>query len=132
MRYLLDTHALIWAITEPEKLSESVREILTTRESVVVVSTISFWEIALKFSLGKLDINSLKPEDFHKASEELGFGILDLVAETSSSYYQLTATYHKDPFDRMLIWQALCHKYTLISDDENIRKYASDGLKVVW
>lgn len=132
MRYLLDTHALIWAITEPEKLSESVREILTTRESDVVVSTISFWEIALKFSLGKLDINSLKPEDFHKASEELGFGILDLVSETSSSYYQLTATYHKDPFDRMLIWQALCHKYTLISDDENIRKYASDGLKVVW
>jgi len=132
MKYLLDTHTLIWSVTEPGKLSKNVRNLLTDPGSGIVVSAISFWEISLKFSLGKLDINSLKPEDFRNACIDTGFEILDLISETCSTYHQLPTKYHKDPFDRMLIWQAICEHYALISSDENIRKYTSDGLKVIW
>jgi PIN domain nuclease of toxin-antitoxin system len=132
MRYLLDTHALIWSLTEPEKLTNHVKFLLVNPEVEIVVSTISFWEISLKYSLGKLDIGVLIPEDFPKACKRTGYEVLDLVTDTSSTYHKLTASYHKDPFDRMLIWQALSNRYALISDDDNIRKYAFDGLEVVW
>ena len=60
----------------------------------------------------------------------MGFEIESLTAKDSSSYHQLKATYHKDPFDRMLIWQAISNNYTFISVDSNVKKYASEGLKI--
>jgi len=132
MKYLLDTHTLIWALTEPQKLSDTAQEILEDPGKGIVVSAVSFWEIALKFSLGKLDLAGYMPEEFVSACIATGFSFLDLSAEFSSSYHQLTASHHKDPFDRMLIWQAMTYKYTLISDDEHVKKYKSDGLKMIW
>jgi PIN domain nuclease of toxin-antitoxin system len=132
MTYLLDTHILLWAFFETEKLTGRVKEILSSSDNKILVSSISFWEISIKVSSGKLRIGETSPSLMPNICEGAGFSILNLSASETSSFHQLTATYHKDPFDRMLIWQAICHKYTLISDDENIRKYASDGLKVVW
>jgi PIN domain nuclease of toxin-antitoxin system len=132
MTYLLDTHTLIWAITAPHKLSLIVREILENSDNDVLVSAVSFWEIALKQSIGKLDLDGLTPDDFPKAALETGFRLIDLDVATTASYHHLTATYHRDPFDRMLIWQALHHNFSLISKDENVAKYASEGLNVVW
>ncbi|WP_138476433.1 type II toxin-antitoxin system VapC family toxin [Dyadobacter bucti] len=132
MKYLLDTHAIIWALTEPQKLSHTAQELLADPYQDIVVSAVSFWEIALKFSLGKLDLAGYMPEEFVSASTATGFFFLDLSAEFSSSYHQLAASHHKDPFDRMLIWQAITYKYTLISDDEHVKKYQSEGLKVIW
>jgi PIN domain nuclease of toxin-antitoxin system len=132
MKYLLDTHALIWALTETGKLSKTVKSILVNSNDQIIVSTISFWEISLKFSLGKLDLGGLLPQQFPDASLETGFEILNLEMDISSTYHNLTASYHKDPFDRMLIWQAISNRYTLISDDDNIKNYTSEGLKVVW
>ena len=131
MKYLLDTHYLIWAITETSKLSKNVKIIIENPKNTILVSAISFWEISLKFSLGKLDLGPLQPENFQTACEQMGCEILDLNAETSSTYHQLLPKYHTDPFDRMLIWQAIKNNYTLISDDVNVQKYITEGLKVI-
>ena len=132
MNYLLDTHTLIWAVTEPHKLSDKVRAILEEADNDVAVSAISFWEIALKHGIQKLTLEGLTPEDFPRAALETGFRLIDLDVLIAASYHQLSVTYHRDPFDRMLIWQALQHNFQLISKDANVMKYTSEGLTVIW
>ncbi len=132
MKYLLDTHTLIWAVTKPQKLSDTVKTILEDTTNDVVVSAISFWEISLKYSIQKLTLEGLVPEDFPKAAVDTGFRLLDLDGTTAGSYHRLSATHHRDPFDRMLIWQAIQHDFRLISKDSTVKKYKSEGLRVVW
>ena len=132
MMYLLDTHTLIWAITDPQKLSDTVRIILEDADNDILVSAISFWEIALKYGLNKLTLTGLLPDDFPKAVIDTGFRLIDLDAKTAASYHQLPAIHHRDPFDRMLIWQALQNNFRLISKDANVMQYASEELTVVW
>jgi PIN domain nuclease of toxin-antitoxin system len=131
MTYLLDTHYMLWAIAETKKLSKSIKEIITNSDNRIVISTVSFWEVSLKSSLGKLAITGFLPEDLPDACLQVGFDIEELSAEVSSTYHMLKATHHKDPFDRMLIWQAIQNDYTLISHDSNVKKYTSEGLKML-
>lgn len=131
MKYLLDTHYLIWAITETSKISEKNRLILENPANKIFVSTISFWEISLKYSIGKLDLGPFQPEDFPKACLEMGCEIIDIGSEITSTYHQLLPKYHKDPFDRMLIWQAIKNNYSMVSEDVNVQKYVTEGLKVI-
>ncbi len=130
MTYLLDTHYMLWAIAETKKLSKPIKDIITDPDNRIIVSTISFWEVSLKSSIGKLDISGFSPEDLPGACLLAGFEIVVLSAEDSSTYHTLKATHHKDPFDRMLIWQAIRNNYTLISADSNVKKYQSEGLKI--
>lgn len=132
MSYLLDTPTLIWAVTMPEKLSDTARQILSDGQNDVLVSAVSFWEISMKHSLRKLTLDGFTPEDFPKAALDTGFRLLDLTASVTATYHKLTSTYHKDPFDRMLIWQALQGGLRLISKDENVARYSSEGLHVIW
>ncbi len=132
MSYLLDTHTLIWALTAPDKLSDEVKAIVLDTANDVVVSAVSFWEISLKYSIQKLTLEGLTPEDIHKAAVETGFRLIELSGETAASYHRLSGTHHRDPFDRMLIWQALQHDFRLISKDSMVMKYASEGLTVIW
>lgn len=131
MTYLLDTHYLLWSITDPKKISKPIQDIITNPKNKIVVSTICFWEVSLKNSIGKLEIIGFKPENLPEICAQLGFDIECLSAHDSSTYHMLTATHHKDPFDRMLIWQAIQSNYTLISSDNNVKKYISAGLKVL-
>lgn len=131
MTYLLDTHYLIWTITDTNKLSKRIREIITNPTNKIVVSTISFWEISLKSSLGKMELKGFSPEDLPGLSIQMGFTLIPLSARDSSTYHLLKATYHKDPFDRMLIWEAISNDYTFISVDANIKRYVSEGLKIL-
>lgn len=131
MTFLLDTHYMLWAVTDTKKLSKTVKDIITDPGHRVVVSAISFWEISLKNAIGKLQITGFSPEDLPNACLAMGFEIGQLSAQESSTYHQLKATYHKDPFDRMLIWQAICNNYTLISADSSVKKYMSEGLKIL-
>jgi len=128
--YLLDTHYLLWAIADSKKLSKKLRELLSDTDNNIVVSTISFWEVALKTSISKLKISGFNPEDLPELCQTIGFEIQSLSAQESSTYHQLQATHHKDPFDRMLIWLAIRNNYTLISADDDVKKYVSSGLKV--
>lgn len=131
MTYLLDTHYMLWAIADPKKLSKKVKDILTNPANRIVISTISFWEVSLKCSVGKLKITGFRPNDLPGACQQVGFEIECLSAEDCSSYHKLRATHHKDPFDRMLIWQAIRNDYVLISSDDNVKKYSSEGLIVL-
>lgn len=132
MTYLLDTHTLLWAIVEPEKLSEKVRSLLENTDIQLVVSAISFWEISLKSSLGKLILENIYPEHLPAICNKMDIEVLPLDAAIFASYHQLAATYHKDPFDRMLVWLALKEHFTIISKNSNIKLYESEGLKVIW
>jgi PIN domain nuclease of toxin-antitoxin system len=130
MIYILDTHYMLWSIADSKKLSKKVKEVITDPDNSIIVSTISFWEVSLKSSLGKLEITGFTPEDLPEACLKMGFEIVALSAEESSTYHKLKAVYHKNPFDRMLIWQAIQNNYTMISRDLDVKKYVSEGLKI--
>ena len=131
MKYLLDTHTLVWALSSPEKLSSTAHQIISSGENEIIASAISFWELSLKHALGKIQLN-YPPEDYLKAARITGFQIIALEPEICSGYHQLKGTYHRDHFGRMLIWQAIQQDFTLISYDETIKKYAAEGLRVLW
>ncbi|MCX7073586.1 MAG: type II toxin-antitoxin system VapC family toxin [Methylococcales bacterium] len=130
-RYLLDTHSLLWAILEPEKLGKQAISILEDVDNRVFVSSITFWEISLKYSIGKLML-SCNPDDLLTIVDEMEFEKMPLMAEETALFYQLPRLLHKDPFDRMLIWQAISHDLVLISKDGKFEDYEQYGLKVVW
>lgn len=132
MSFLLDAHTLLWAISDQKKLSSKVITILEDANNEVFVSAVTFWEISLKYSLGKLDLNGVTPDDLPKHAEETGFSLLPLLPSESSGYHQLNAAWHRDPFDRMLIWQAITNNLTLLSKDKNVAQYKSVGLKLIW
>ena len=131
MTYLLDTHYMLWALADTKKLQKSIKEIIINPAHRIVISTISFWEVSMKSSFGKLNMIGILPEDLPDACLKVGFDIECLSAKDSSTYHNLKAGYHKDPFDRMLIWQAIQNGYTLISSDTNIQKYVSEGLQIL-
>jgi PIN domain nuclease of toxin-antitoxin system len=132
MEYLLDTHVLLWFLFDSKKLSPPVAATIQNRQHNIMVSAVSFWEIAIKYRSGKLCLGQYKPSDLPLVCLELGLGVLPVHAKVSGTFYKLAATHHKDPFDRMLIWQSLHNDYTFITADEAIKKYQSAGLTTLW
>jgi PIN domain nuclease of toxin-antitoxin system len=118
MRLLLDTNALLWALTNGPRI-KPVRKLLLADENEVFVSTVSWWEIAIKTRIGKLDASL--PE-LRAAAQESGFLELPLLG----LHAQMLATlpiYHNDPFDHMLVAQAMAEPMRLITGDEVLAKY---------
>jgi PIN domain nuclease of toxin-antitoxin system len=131
MKYLLDTHILIWLLTSQKSISTNVLEIIKNRANTIYVSSVSLWEISIKLSLGKLDIGEKTTTDFVFECEKMNFDLIDLTVKETATFYNLKNVHHKDPFDRILIWQAIKNDFTFISDDKNVKKYVSEGLKVI-
>jgi len=127
MKFIIDTHILIWTLLDPDKLSKNILQAYV-RADEVQVSNINFWEISLKYRLGKLDLGGLTPEDIYLAAKKSNFKIIDIDSQTTSTLYQLPLRDHKDPFDRLLIWHSIKNKTTLISRDKRFRQYERDGL----
>ena len=134
MKYLIDTHTLLWAITDETQLTQKVFDILSKPEdNEILVSTVSFWEIAIKTSIGKLTLDNFDMNKLIDYCEGLGFSIITLKPDDSLYYAKIPIkTNHKDPFDRMLIATAINNGFTLISKDENMPLYISDGLTFMW
>lgn len=133
MKYLLDTHVLLWLAYEDAKLSDSVKDILLDPKNEIYLSSVSFWEISLKFQSGKLDLKGHNPEMLKAGFDQnFDFRELDLEMDDAITIYKLDSHIHKDPFDRMLIWQALRKSLTFLTADENIQRYREIGLKVLW
>ena len=121
MRYLLDTHVLIWLAENSSKLPYEIKELVKHPTNVIAVSSVSLWEIAIKMKLGKLDID-VTLDELLAAVENSDFEILQI----ESSYLRSLSTLpflHKDPFDRLLIATAVADGLTIITADENIQKY---------
>jgi PIN domain nuclease of toxin-antitoxin system len=129
---LLDTHSFLWAVTAPEKLSAKMREVIADPGNEIHVSTVSFWEIVLKYSLGKLQITGCSPEDLVGTGRQMGLTISAPSAEEAAGFYRLPKVAHKDPVDRMLIWQCLQRRWTLITRDRGLSDYKTHGLLTDW
>ncbi len=132
MRCLLDTHAFLWAALAPAQLSRRARSVIEDGHNLIGVSTVTFWEIALKFALGKLELAGVLPDDLPAVAVQMDLTIEPLAAEDAATYHRLTRTAHNDPFDRMIIWQSLRHQWTLISADAQLATYRSHGLDLLW
>jgi PIN domain nuclease of toxin-antitoxin system len=130
MKYLLDTHTLIWALVDEAKLTRKTRTLLS-ETPFVYVSVVSLWEISIKFQLGKLELNGRSPEEIWEAGESIGFKSLPAAENEVLSFYKLERL-HKDAFDRMLVWQALKNNMVLISKDTRMSLYVKFGLDLIW
>ena len=129
MRVLLDTHAIIWAITDDKRLSDRAKEMITTAKEAYW-SPLSLWEIAIKISTKKesfglsADWHSLIPTYL----SENQFTRIDITAQHCAELARLPL-HHRDPFDRMLITTAQCEDLTLISRDSAFQHY---DVKTLW
>jgi PIN domain nuclease of toxin-antitoxin system len=130
MTCLLDTHYMLWALADTKKLSAGIRQAIVNPDNRIIISSISFWEVSLKSSLSKLALTGFSPADLPGACAKIGFEIKSLSPEDASTYHLLQATQHRDPFDRMLIWQAIRNGYTFVCVDKQVKKYAKEGLKL--
>ena len=131
MNYLVDTHCLIWSLFDPGKMTASYRKLLLDSSTTKLVSKISYWEIAIKYSLGKLHLEGITPEELLPAALQAGYELYDISAEDLLSSYRLPqCKTHRDPFDRLLVWQCIRNKIVFISADSKVNQYAKHGLKL--
>ena len=117
--FLLDTHALIWALASPDRLRPAVRTALADSSVVVFGSAASTWEIAIKAALGKLPP---PPDDLPDVLDRLGFDRLPVTIEDTLAVQSLPL-HHRDPFGRLLVAQALRHGLTLVTADARLAEY---------
>jgi PIN domain nuclease of toxin-antitoxin system len=133
MIYLLDTQTFIWTILQTTKLSRYSKEIIANRSNEICVSAVSFWEISLKTKTNKFSFVNINIDDFPKYAKNMGFTIIDMQEKETMTFHRLPMKKnHKDPFERMLIWQAITRDMTMISKDEAFEQYKKDGLKIIW
>ncbi len=122
MKLLLDTHALLWALGEKERLSPAAAAAIAAPDNEVLVSAASLWEISIQQELGKLELSRTASEWLPAALEETGIDVLDITGRHALAAGALP-THHRDPFDRMLIAQSLAEGLTLVTRDERFRPY---------
>lgn len=133
MTYLIDTHIFIWSIVDTKKLSAAVKKILEDENNSILVSAVSLWEITIKNSIGKLTLKNFEISKIPEYCDALGFELIHLTPkEAIDSNILPLKENHKDPFDRMLVFQAITNDYNFISSDEKIKQYQADGLKLVY
>lgn len=118
MRYLIDTHIYIWMLMDPGRLKPAVKTTLEDARNPIFVSAVTGAEIAIKTALGKLRLNTDENEEVSRR------GLLHLPLKFAhTAHLKHLADHHKDPFDRLLVAQAMHEELTLISDDPLIHKY---------
>ena len=130
MRLLLDTHTFLWAISAPHRLPTKARAAIEDQGNEAFVSAVSLWEIAIKVRLRKLHLGW--DDDLIDAAIKGGLGPMALTPEEAATSANLTEDTHFDPFDRMLIWQAIQRNMILVSGDIEFKRFAADGLKLLW
>ena len=121
MILLLDTHVLLWAFGDPDRLSDTRRQLLEDRSNTVYVSSVNAAEIAIKASIGKLTLEG----DLLSLVDDTGFEWIDFTAREALLLRSLPF-HHRDPFDRMLVCQALHRGLPLMTDDPKIAPYGCD------
>jgi PIN domain nuclease of toxin-antitoxin system len=130
MNYLADTHFLFWSFLETNRLSEEIKTILLDENNMIYYSPVSLWEISIKYGLKKLNLNGGTPDDFYEEVNNSFYLCKRLDNIDLVTNYTLPM-YHKDPFDRFLIWEAIRNDFVLMSADENMESYKKEGLKVI-
>ncbi len=124
MNLLLDTHVVLWALAEPERLSAEARSAIEDGRDAVFVSAASAWEIGIKRALGKL----MAPDQLVEALAAAGFQPLPITVEHATTAGALPP-HHHDPFDRMLVAQAMMEGLTVVTRDRSFEPYGVTILK---
>ena len=132
MKLLLDTHTFLWTILNTNRLPAASLRAIQDRQNEVFVSSVSLWEISIKVRLGKMDLINLTTSDLIPLAARMGFTPIELLAEEAVTQDQLTEDTHFDPFDRMHVWQAISRKFFLVSGDKELKRFAKDGLRLLW
>lgn len=128
MKLLLDTHLLLWAAAMPEKLSKQAHTLINAKQNELFFSAVSIWEVVIKSHLGR--------KDFEVDARLLRRGLLDngyhelAVSSEHAVYLKDIPLLHKDPFDRMLIAQAIVEGGTLLTSDAQLARYKAPVRKV--
>jgi len=127
MKVLLDTHALLWLMTDDDRLSETARQTFLDSENRLFFSAASFWEICIKMSIGKLSLKN----GWHQTIErEMAVNAIQWLSIEMPHCVEVTKLpfHHRDPFDRLLVAQALVEDMQLLSRDSRLSDYAIERI----
>ncbi|MBX3167964.1 MAG: type II toxin-antitoxin system VapC family toxin [Candidatus Eremiobacteraeota bacterium] len=127
--FLLDTHVLLWWAEGSKKLSAEHRAIIEDLDSRLWLSVVSVWEATIKSGNGKLDLPGPAKEFFADVASRFGFGVLPIHLSHAAGVGSLPPI-HSDPFDRLLLSQAIAEGYVLLSDDASLYRYQVEGLEI--
>ncbi|WP_011296089.1 type II toxin-antitoxin system VapC family toxin [Cupriavidus necator] len=125
MRILLDTHVFLWAVTNDPKLSQTAQRLILDAEEVFI-SAASIWEISIKAGLDKIEVDV---DELIAEITAAGFSELP-VTNTHAAAVRHLPNHHRDPFDRLLIAQAITEPLRLLSADEHVWKYSDLVIRV--
>ena len=124
--YLIDSHIFLWAVESPKRLSAAEQNFLTDPRHDIAVSVASLWELSIKASIGRLAISrhakSIPPDHFGRSASQVGVRILP-VETPEAEYVRQLPWIHKDPFDRLIIAQALIGGRMIITRDGVFAQY---------
>lgn len=121
MKLLLDTHLLLWAAGEPDKLSERARTLIDDQNNILVFSAASLWEVTIKVGLGRADFQ-VDPYLLRRGLLENGYEELPITSQHALAVGQLPDV-HRDPFDRILVAQAVVEGLLLLTHDPLVQAY---------
>lgn len=122
MNLLLDTHVALWAITDSPRLPTKARDVLVSPKTTIWVSAASIWEIAIKHALGRGDM-PVSAQDALRYFQDSGYRMLSIEPEHAAAVAELPA-HHADPFDRILVAQALVEPMRLMTHDTLVARYS--------
>ena len=128
MRVLVDTHTFLWALLENHRLSAKAKQILTSKEHELYFSLVSLWEIAVKMKIGKLNTVGSSVTYIRDEMAEYGMELLPIRYEHILQLEQLPL-HHSEPFDRLLIAQAIAESLPILTHDEMFPLYP---VKLIW
>ena len=128
MRHLLDAHALIWALDDPDKLGRAARAVLEDPTNELVISVGTIWELSIKTGLKKLSLSMPYREWMERALADLGLTVSTITLDFTERQIGLQP-HHRDPFDRLLVAQCLVESIPLVSADSVFDTY---GIARVW
>ena len=130
MKYLLDTHIVLWLAENSPKLSDTAKTIILDEANEKYVSIVSCWEVSIKLSLKKLDLVGGTREFFHIIHEN-GLKLLQVEEEYLTSLETLPF-HHRDPFDRLIVATATSEKLVLLTDDAQLLAYTGSELQIMF
>jgi PIN domain nuclease of toxin-antitoxin system len=128
MIYLLDTHTFLWFINDDPALSSNARLLIEASENIIFLSAASVWEIAIKVSLGRLEIPSPFADFINEQLRKSGINLLEIKTEHAGKVVTLPF-HHRDPFDRLIIAQAISENIPIIGKDLVFESY---GIECLW
>jgi PIN domain nuclease of toxin-antitoxin system len=128
MRLLLDTHAFLWFVLNDPALSPTARALIADGENEVFVSPATYWELAIKISLGKYSLSEEFDAFFTHQLAHNDFAILPIKVQHAATLSRLPF-HHRDPFDRMLVAQAMSEGLALVSGDDLLSSYSAT---ILW